>query len=175
MYRAALEAQHRREALAAAEHQRREAEALAACQPGPVINSRPRSLGRGQQEPAWKRLNALASSSAEHKERLAAQTRAAEQEAQLAACTFAPATTRQSSHLMADRQWAMRQAGVTAHDTLYADAQRRAARLRAQLPLVHHVPLRVGLGSQVLQPRGGTRIRTKVDTRAAVLEGSAAD
>ena len=136
MYRAALEAQHRREAQSAAEHQRREAEALAACQPGPVITSRARSLARGE-EPAWKRLNALASSSAEHKERLAAQTRAAEQEAQLAACTFAPATTTRSSHLMADRQWAMRQAGVTAHDTLFADAQRRRdrdAELSAWMP-----------------------------------------
>ena len=180
MYRAALEAQHRREALAAAEHQRREAEALAACQPGPVINSRPRSLGRGQQEPAWKRLNALASSSAEHKERLAAQTRAAEQEAQLAACTFAPATTRQSSHLMADRQWAMRQAGVTAHDTLYADAQRRAARdaeLSAWLPQEAtfrpavlpsaHVP--VGAAGDVVQRlhQAGQRVQQQQGAAAA--------
>jgi len=135
MYRAALEARQRKEQLAAAEQQRREEAALAGLQPGPVITSRARRLQR--QEPAWKRLNALASSSLAAREQLSNYLRAAEEQAELAECTFAPATTSQSASLMAHRQAAMRQAGVTSHDTLYADAQRRAARdeeLRRWMP-----------------------------------------
>lgn len=47
---------------------------------------------------------------------------------ELEECTFAPALCAHSDSLMAERDAAMRAAGVTAHATLYADAARRASR-----------------------------------------------
>ena len=146
LYRDGLARKRALDRAAAAAREAREQAELAQLRRGPAITAMARSLPRA--EPAWQRLAALAPGPEREVELF--RQRQAREEAELDECTFAPAVSARSAALMQTRNAAMRAAGacarggclavacscsrilppagVSAHTTLYADAQRRAAR-----------------------------------------------
>lgn len=124
LYRDGLVRKRALDRAAAAAREAREQAELAQLRSGPAITAMARALPRA--EPAWQRLAALAPGPEREVELF--RQRQAREDAELDECTFAPAVSARSAALMQTRNAAMRAAGVSAHATLYADAQRRAAR-----------------------------------------------
>ena len=148
LYRDGLARKRALDRAAAAAREAREQAELAQLRSGPAITAMARTLPRA--EPAWQRLAALAPGPEREVELF--RQRQAREEAELDECTFAPTVSARSAALMQTRNAAMRaagacpdeacgatcrlrlhhpccrSAGVSAHTTLYADAQRRAAR-----------------------------------------------
>jgi len=168
MHREALTAKARRELKAAREKDSREdAELLALRQP--AITALARRLPRA--EPAWQRLSGEVCRVQLERRAAAAQLVAQRSERELDECTFTPAVTVASGRLMQARQSAMREAGLTSHETLFADAQRREQRLRERQS---RAPEGATFAPRVLHPSvGGSVAHAAARLQQAGLEARA--